>query len=167
MNIAEFRALPEEEKVQLVNERLQELREQGKKTTVFKNDKLEFSYSTALKEMEKNNYGRNGDKFEKELKLTDYDIRQLKNLVYGYEFVMSQKEEQPKVKRRPDDQAVTTSVRMYNQVWKRWQEFSKEWSIYNSIDMMASALEEFMDKHGFEDYETLVEQGRIKEDDKK
>lgn len=167
MRIDEFRALEAEEKVRLVNERLQELKEAGKGTKEFRSDKLEFSYATAIKEMENLGYARNGNVFEKEVKLSEYEIRQLKNLAYSYEFLMRRIEDQPKVRRRNDDQAVTTSVRMYNKVWKRWQEFSKEWSIFNNIDLMASALEEYMDRHAFEDYDTLALQGKIKEDDKK
>lgn len=167
MKIKEFRDLAELEKVELMNTRLKELKEQGLTTKEFKSEVFEFSYATALNEMEKIGYGRNGNVFEKELKLSDYDVRVLKNLVYGYEFMMNAKQEEPTVKRRKDDHVVTTSVRMHNQVWKRWQEFSKEWGIYNSIDLMASALEEYMDKHDFEDYETLVKQGSIKDESSK
>lgn len=165
MKLVEFRGLAESEKVRTVNERLKELKEQGLGTKQFKSQALEFSYATAIKEMEVIGYGRNGNSFEKELKLTDREVLLLKNLAYSHEFVMREKRDQPKVERRPDDKAVTTSVRMYSQVWKRWQSFSQEWPIYNSIDLMASALEEFMDKHSFEDFETLVEQGKIKDSD--
>lgn len=167
MKIEEFRGLSEIERVDKVNERLKELKEQGLGTKQFKSEKLEFSYATAIKEMELIGYGRNGNRFEKELKLTEHELILLKNLAYNHEFVMSQKQEQPKVKVRPDDQATTTSIRMYNQVWKRWQAFSQEWPIYNSIDLMASALEEFMDRHDFEDFETLMKQGKIKDNEKK
>jgi UTP-glucose-1-phosphate uridylyltransferase len=163
MKIEEFRALSEAERVTLINERLAKLKGEGKGTKEFKGDSLEFSYATAIKEMESLGYARNGNSFEKEIKLSEYDIIKLKNLVYGYDFMMKQLQEKPEVNKRPDDQATTTSVRMYNKVWKRWQSFADEWSIYNSIDLMASALESYMDKFEHPDYDTLVDQGKIKE----
>lgn len=167
MKIHEFRELKEEEKVQLANKRLAEMKEQGLDTKQFKSEMLEFSYATLMSEMQKINHGRVGNEFVKELKLTEYQLTLLTNLADGYEFVMREQVDEPKVYRRPDDSISTTSVRMYNQVWKRWQEFSKEWGIYNSVDLMASALEEMMNKHNFEDYETLVAQGKIKPEKKK
>lgn len=163
MKIKEFRALSETERVELVNKRLAELKGEGKGTKEFKSDSLEFSYATAIKEMETLGYARNGNEFEKEVKLSEREVLMLKNLCYGYEFVMKQIEDKPEAHKRADDQATTTSVRMYNKVWKRWQSFADEWSIYNSIDLMASALESYMDKFGHPDYDTLVEQGKIKE----
>lgn len=163
MKIQEFRGLTADKQVELVNNRLAEIKENSLTVNEFKNDILEFSYSTAIKEMEKLGYAREKDKFEKELKLTEYEIRMLKNLAYGYEFCMKHIEEEPKVSRRPNDQLTTTSMRVYNKVWKRWQEFSKEWGIYNSVDLMASAMEQYMDKHQFSGYDELVKQGKIKE----
>lgn len=164
MKIEDFKTLSETEKVNLVNERLQELKKDGKTTKLFKSEKLDFSYATAMKEMESLGYSRSGNSFEKEVKLTEDEIRRLKNLSYGYEFVMKRTEYQPRVVRRVNDNVATTSVRMYNKVWKRWQAFAGDWSIYNSVDLMATALEEYMDRHSFEDYETLVDHGKIKED---
>jgi hypothetical protein len=164
MNKEDFKALNEREKVELINERLQELKKNGQTTKMFKSENLDFSYAFAMKEMETLGYARNGNSFEKEVKLTESEIRELKNLAYGYEFVMKRTEYQPRVIRRANDNVTTTSVRMYNKVWKRWQAFAGEWSIYNSVDLMATALEEYMDRHTFEDFETLVEQGKIKED---
>lgn len=164
MNKEDFKTLSEVEKVDLINERLQELKKNGQNTKLFKNEKLDFSYAFATVEMEKLGYARNKDSFEKEVKLTEREIMQLKNLTYGYEFVMKEIQDQPKVSRRQNDNVVTTSVRMYNKVWKRWQAFATDWSIYNSVDLMATALEEYMDRHAFEDYDTLVKQGKIKED---
>ncbi|WCK57199.1 hypothetical protein PP175_28845 (plasmid) [Aneurinibacillus sp. Ricciae_BoGa-3] len=163
MNLDEFRALSEPQRVQLVNDRLKELKEAKKGIKEFKSRSLEFSYPTAVKEMEVLGYAREKDAFVKEYKLTEQEVMMLKNLRYNYEFVMKRFDDQPKVKKRNDDQPTTTSVRVYTQVWKRWQEFSKEWSIFNSIDLMASALEEFMDRHGFESYDTLVQEGKIQE----
>lgn len=164
MNKEDFKALSEAEKVELINERLQELKKDGQTTKLFKSEKLDFSYAFAMKEMETLGYARNGNSFEKEVRLTEDEIRRLKNLSYGYEFVMKRTEYQPKVIRRVNDNVTTTSVRMYGKVWKRWQAFANDWSIYNSVDLMATALEEYMDRHSFEDFETLVLQGKIKED---
>lgn len=163
MKIEEFRTLNESEKVKIINKRLDELAKEGKKTKEFKCDEMEFSYTTAVREMEKVGYARNNNKFEKEYKLTEREIMMLKNLSYGYEFMMARKEDEPKVKRRTEDTISTTSIRMYADVWSRWQQFSKEWGIYNSVDLMASALESYMDRYDFEDIETLREQGKIKE----
>lgn len=163
MKIEEFRKLEDNKKIELVNKRLEELIQEKKSTKQFKCKDLEFSYQTATREMERMGYAREGNKFEKEVKLTEREIILLKNLAYNYNFIMEKVEDEPKVKRRNNDTISTTSVRMYSDVWSRWQQFSKEWSIYNSVDLMASALEEYMDKYFFEDIETLREQGKIKE----
>lgn len=163
MRIDEFRALTESEKVDLINKRLEDLRQKNEGTKQFKNDILEFSYATAMKEMTELGYARNGNVFEKEIKLSEHEVRLLKNLAYSYEFVMREQQDQPKVQKRNDDQVTTTSARVYNKVWKRWQSFCSEWSIFNAVDLLASAMENYMDKQNFEDYDTLVAEGKIKE----
>lgn len=167
MKIQEFKTLSENEKVQLVNERLGELVEQKMGLKNFKNEKLDFNYTTAVKELAALGYARTKDAFEKEVKLSAHEISFLKNLAYGYEFVMSRKNAEPVVKRRLDDQVVTTSVRMHSKVWKRFQEFAKDWNIYNSVDIMASALEEYMNQFDFDSYDDLVAKTKIVEDEKK
>lgn len=163
MKIDEFRALSEAARVSLVNERLIQLKDNGKTNKEFKSDVLEFSYATAVKEMESLGYGREKNSFDKHLRLSEEEIILLKNLAHSYEFVMNLKEEKPNVKERKDDEIITTSIRMYNKLWKRFQAFSNQWSTLNSTDIMASALEEYLERHDFEDYETLVQQGKIVE----
>lgn len=163
MRIDEFRALTETEKVKLINKRLEELKEKNEGTKQFRSDILDFSYATAMKEMTELGYARNGNVFEKELKLTEHEVRLLKNLAYSYEFVMKEQQDQPKVQKRNDEEITTTSARVYNKVWKRWQSFCSEWSIFNAVDLLASAMEDYMDKQNFDDYETLMQLGKIKE----
>lgn len=155
MKIEEFRQLTEEEKVQKINERLLQLNREKKGVNLFKCDDLEFSYQTATRIMQDLEYAKDGIEFKKEFKLNEKEILMLKNLAQNYEFMMKEKVDKPEVIRRPADRVNTTSVRMYNDVWSRWQLFCKEWSIYNGLDLMASALEEYMDKHDFPDLETL------------
>lgn len=163
MKIEDFRKLDDNKKVELVNKRLEELIKEEKSTKLFKCNDLEFSYQTATREMVKMGFAREGNEFKKKVTLTERDVMLLKSLAYNYENIMGRVEDAPNVKKRSADTINTTSVRMYTDVWSRWQQFSKEWSIYNSIDLMASALEEYMDKYAFEDIETLKEQGKIKE----
>ena len=125
MKIEDFRKLDDTKKVELVNKRLEELIQEKKSTKQFKGGDWEFSYQTAKREMEKMGYAREGNQFTKEVKLTERDIILLKNLAYSYEFIMERVEDAPKVKRRINDTINTTSVRMYNDVWSRWQQFSK------------------------------------------
>lgn len=54
--VKQFRELPIEEKVNLINNRLNELKEQGKTTKEFKNDELQMSYSTASRELAQEGY---------------------------------------------------------------------------------------------------------------
>ena len=93
------------------------------------------------------------------MKLNDEDIAKATGLTSNE--IMQLKEDKPEVKKR-DDVLTTTSMRMYNDVWTRWQCFTKEWNIYNSPDLMASALEAYMDKFNFEDLETLKKMGKVK-----
>lgn len=163
MDIDDFRLLNEEEKVELVNERLKELKENNKTIKDFKYKDLDFTYVMALKELQELGYAKCGDEFKKEVKLTEDEVIKLKNLCSGYEFVMKRINDQPKIHRRPGDGISTTSVRVYNKVWERWKAFTSDWSIYNSVDLMATALEKYMDTYDFEDYETLLKQGKVKE----
>lgn len=161
MKLDEFRSLEESKKVELINNRLGELLKEKKSTKEFRCGDLDFSYTTATREMEKLGYAREGNQFTKEFKLTEREITKLKALVNVYESIMQLKADKPEVQKR-DDVLTTTSVRMYADVWARWQCFSKEWSIYNAPDLMASALEDYMNKFDFEDLETLKKMGKVK-----
>lgn len=161
MKLDEFRSLEESKKVELINKRLGELLKERKSTKEFRCNDLDFSYTTATREMEKLGYAREGNQFTKEFKLTQAEITRLKALSNIYESIMQLKEDKPEVQKR-NDVLTTTSVRMYADVWARWQCFSKEWSIYNAPDLMASALEAYMDKFDFEDLETLKKMGKVK-----
>lgn len=161
MKLDEFKSLEESKKVELINKRLGELLKEKKSTKEFRCSDLDFSYTTATREMEKLGYAREGKQFTKEFKLTEREITKLKALADIYESIMQLKKDKPEVKKR-DDVLTTTSMRMYNDVWTRWQCFTREWNIYNSPDLMASALEDYMNKFDFEDLETLKKMGKVK-----
>ncbi|MDF2879973.1 MAG: hypothetical protein K0R54_530 [Clostridiaceae bacterium] len=163
MNLSEFKQLSEKEKVDLVNQRLLELKECGRTIKEFRSETLNFTYPTAMKMLMELGFAKDKDIFTKDVKLTEEEISRLKTLANSYEYYMKHKQFQPEVTKRSDDVITTTSARVYKKVWKRWQCFCQEWSIFNAIDMMASALEEYMDKYGFEDYRTLIIQKKIKD----
>ena len=153
MKIEEFRSLEDSIKVEMVNKRLEELAKDKKTTKDFKNESIDFSYTTATNEMENIGYSRKGKVFQKEINLSAKEIALLVDLAKNYEFLMQKMTDKPDIKLRKDDKINTTSVRMYAEVWGRWQEFAKEWPIYNSVDLMASALEEYMNKFKKDDEE--------------
>lgn len=166
MKLDDFRALKEDERVKLINDRLKQLKDDGLTTKDFRSAELEFSYTSAYKEMELLEYGRHGDMFVKHIanpSLSESEIATLKRMISDYESIDQEQELEPKVVRRTDDTVTSTSIRVYKKVWQRFQAFSKEWNIYHSSDLVSLALERFLDQHGFNDYESLLKQGKIEE----
>ena len=41
----------------------------------------------------------------------------------------------------------TTGISVYVELWGRWNEFKKQYPMYSGTDLMALALEEFMEKY--------------------
>lgn len=166
MKLADFRALKEDEKVKLTNDRLKQLKDEGLTTKDFRSIELEFSYTSASEEIKSLGYVRHGHVFVKQqmsLSLSESEIATLKRMIADYKPRDQKKESELKVVRRADDTVTSTSIRVHRQVWQRFQAFLKEWSIYRSADVVSLALEEFLDKQGFDDYESLVKQGKIEE----
>jgi len=166
MKLDDFRVLKEDEKVELTNNRLKQLKDGGLTTKDFRSAELEFSYTSAYKEMESLGYVRHGDVFVKSKgspSLSDSDITALKQMIADYESRGQKQESELKVVRRTDDTVTSTSVRVHKQVWQRFQAFLKEWSIYRSADVVSLALEHFLDQYGFDNYESLMNQGKIEE----
>ena len=42
----------------------------------------------------------------------------------------------------------TTGISVYTEQWARWSEFKKKYQMYSGTDLLALALEEFMEKYG-------------------
>ena len=42
----------------------------------------------------------------------------------------------------------TTGISVYTEQWARWSEFKKKYQMYSETDLLALALEEFMEKYG-------------------
>lgn len=160
MKKEEFLLLPITEQVQSINRRIDELKKENKTTKQFKNEEFEFSYSTAVRILDEYGYARDGEKFIKELRLTSDDVVKLKNLTYLYNSLILP-EKKPDIKRRPDDELTVTSMRMYSNVLLRWQCFCEDWNIFNSPDLIATALEKYMDDLGYDDFEILEKEGKV------
>lgn len=41
----------------------------------------------------------------------------------------------------------TTGISVYVELWERWGEFKKKYPMYSGTDLMAQALEEFMERY--------------------
>lgn len=168
MQLDGFRLLSENEKLTLVNERLKQLKDQKLTTKDFRTAELEFSYTSAYKELESLGYGRHGDSFVKQQQgspsLDETEIATLKRMIADYQSNSQTHELEPRVPRRTDAAVVSTSIRINKQVWQRFQAYAEDWSIYRTSDLLSLALERFLDQHGFDDYESLVQRGKIKEE---
>lgn len=174
MKLQEFKALPLDELLLRLNSHLLSLRSiGGRLEDKFKNDEFDFSYS-ALKKSEKSigikvdgaNYQafKLGDtppvvdSQQKSVKqsqrivgddipaLTKEEILFVKSLFKGQQNPVKTQQNLwvPQMKGKKK----TTGIYVYEDVWKRWAEFKKQYPMYSGTDLMALALEEFMDKYG-------------------
>lgn len=176
MKMAEFKALSIDEQITKLNKHLSNIKNMpGRMDTNFKNDEFEFSYSLLKKDAKKLGIVVDGKQYlayklgekapavngkqdvvktekvvkeqnnvEEKLHLTKDEILFVKDLFNKQELVKSK---QTLFLPTFNGAKKTTGISVYVEIWERWGEFKKRYPMYSGTDLLALALEEFMEKY--------------------
>lgn len=137
MDIKKFRELDATTKVKMVNERLSQI----KTVKEFKSKDLEFSYASAVEELERLGYERKNDGFVKSLSATDIEVLMELSKLY-----------KPLVDARynlgakviESDNVKATTLKVDAQILADWQDFCKQHGDFSAPGLLGAALKHFM-----------------------
>ena len=195
MKMADFKALPLEDKLTKLNKHLLSLKDlPGRLEDKFKNDEFEFSYSllkknakdlgitvdgknyrayyllpdipddvskqqkdtekitieTTKNDIENNNIVKQKQQIVKSenIELTTEEILFVKELFAKKQDVVKDKQlSETLFMPQFIGTKKTTGISVYVELWERWGKFKKQYAQYSGTDLMALALEEFMNKY--------------------
>ena len=172
MNLSDFKALSNEEKCRFVNKRLKDYGKKG-----FKGEGVEFAYVSAEKALRECgiydidgvfmtaeqtvNFLQEKEAEEKKPTLSAEDVEKLLALLdpSRYEMLLKLSEkynyvssyilrEDCGIKIKAGQGAVkNTTMRVYSDTLEKWQEFTGEQKEYSTLNLLNTALLEFMERH--------------------
>ena len=167
MNMPEFKALPIEEQLTRLNKHLLMIKDlPGRLEDNFKSGDFEFSYSLLKKDAPKLGITVDGKNYvafktgeepqqndvkkqqivtEETLELTTEEILFVKELFKNKQDLVKTK--QTLFLPQFVGAKKTTGISVYVELWGRWNEFKKQYPMYSGTDLLALALEEFMEKY--------------------
>ncbi|MDO4536510.1 MAG: hypothetical protein Q4B63_11995 [Clostridium perfringens] len=173
MELREFEKLTHEEKFRVTQDRLWELKKEGKGTKEFKNEQVDFSYTTAMNKLD-NKYKLNQSDYclIEKLSLSEIggnDLRGIDNIELEslvtkiIENKLSDlRENQPKekilnedytknviVQKRRSKELKKMTITISADVHERWRDFCEELGIYNNIDLLNTAITSYLDSVNF------------------
>ena len=172
MNLREFEKLTHEEKFKITQDRLFELKKEGRGTKEFKNEQVGFSYTTAMNKLG-NKYKLNQGDYCLIVKpslgevergsLVDINNIELENLVSkivkdkflelnGKIEVRESNEDYAKnvvVQKRKSKELKKMTITISEDVYDRWRDFCDELGIYNNIDLLNTAITSYLDSVNF------------------
>ena len=169
INIEDFKQMTDKEKCDLINKQFENCN-----TKNFKSGEISFTWSQAEKILETTSISKIDKKYmtseeamlylqkKQELveELDNEEIKKVRQLLndevfgkllklasnYNYIFDYIIKEDKKIKIRETSDEVITTSTRLYKTTSERWKAFTKKQK-YNAVDIMNTALLEFMDKY--------------------
>lgn len=173
MKMADFKALSREEQITMLNNHLLSLKYiDGRLEDNFKTGEFDFSYSLLKKNAKElgivvdgKNYvaydtgdepSAQQDVVKAQQTLTIEEIEFVKKLYADHQ--NNNNEQQFFVNDKPMlvvptliGEKKTTGISVYIEQWKRWTAFKERYNMYSGTDLMALALDEFMDKYNRSD----------------
>lgn len=178
MKMADFKALTQAEQLTLLNDHLTAIKGMsGRLEDNFKSGEFDFSYSLLKKNakdlgivvdgknyvayangevlpepetVESENLVKQKQSENKELALTEHEILFLKELYKSHQNQFTDKK-QPLFLPQYVGAKKTTGISVYVELWERWGAFKESYPMYSGTDLLARAIEEFMDKYGEEE----------------
>lgn len=174
MKFQEFKSLSTDEQIELLTNRLNEIKGlKGRMDENFKNEIFEFDLSNIRKSPELGykvaNYAvhkidepvvKSKQKNVKEQKVVkqkqsvvkDENIELTKDEIMFVKELFKNKQDFVKTKQTlfvPQmlGDKKTTGISVYVELWERWGKFKKKHQMYSGTDLLALALEEFMEKY--------------------
>lgn len=172
VELKEFEKLTHEEKFRVTQERLWELKKEGKGTKEFKNEAVGFSYTTAMNKLD-NKYKLNQGDYcliEKSKSseiggnyLEDIGNIELENLISKIvdDKLLKLREETEVrglskdyaknvvVQKRKSKELKKMTITISEDVYDRWKDFCEELGIYNNIDLLNTAITSYLDSVNF------------------